>query len=136
MVIGANVHAIGYSTLLRLPMDVGKAHLGSVLRVFTVYKWTLAGNISQEIVQPYACWGLLALTCFDLLGFFSIQYIRTRYYNFFFGTHVAGLVVALFAVSGSYLPPLAQLTAYCLVDMLSQTSLYPFCYRSYRCLRT
>ncbi|KAI9459069.1 hypothetical protein HD554DRAFT_2029376 [Boletus coccyginus] len=74
MVIGGNVHAIGY-----------------------IYRWSLAGNISQKIVQPYVLWGIVALVCFDLLGFFSIQCVRTKYHNLFFWTHAVGLIVALIA---------------------------------------
>ncbi|KAI9566156.1 ferric reductase like transmembrane component-domain-containing protein [Boletus coccyginus] len=74
MVIGANVHAIGF-----------------------IYQWSLAGDISQIITQPFARWGIVALVCFDLLGFFSIQWVRTNYYNLFLGTHVVGLIVALIA---------------------------------------
>ncbi|KAI9460820.1 ferric reductase like transmembrane component-domain-containing protein [Boletus coccyginus] len=74
MVIGANVHAIGF-----------------------IYRWSIAGNISQKIAQPYVLWGVVTLVCFDLLGFFSIRCVRTKYYNLFFGTHVVGLIVALIA---------------------------------------
>ncbi|KAG8221551.1 ferric reductase like transmembrane component-domain-containing protein [Butyriboletus roseoflavus] len=74
MVIGANVHAIGY-----------------------IYQWSLAGDVSQQISQPYIRWGIVTLVCLDLLGFFSIRYVRTKTYNLFFGTHVVGLIVALVA---------------------------------------
>ena len=79
---------------------------------FTVYKWTLAGSVSQKIVQLYVVWDIVALICFDLLGIFSVQYVRTKSYNLLFGTHIVALVVALFAVGGSYSPPLAALTAH------------------------
>jgi hypothetical protein len=37
MVIGANVHAIGFSMSLLLTTHVGKVHLRLVLRVFSQY---------------------------------------------------------------------------------------------------
>lgn len=110
MVIGANVHAIGFSTSLPLTTYLGKVHLRLVLCVFTVYQWSLAGDISQQIAQPYVRWGIVTLGCFDLLGLFSIRCVRTKSYNLFFGTHVVGLIVALFAVGSLYSPPLARLT--------------------------
>ncbi|KAI9459071.1 ferric reductase like transmembrane component-domain-containing protein [Boletus coccyginus] len=76
MVIGANVHAIGF-----------------------IYQWSLQGSISQNIAQPYVRWGMVTLVSFDLLGFFSVQWVRTRYYNLFFWTHAVGLIVALIAAS-------------------------------------
>lgn len=79
--------------------------------MFTVYKWSFAGTISENTSEPYVLWGILALVCFDFLGFFSIKCVRTKSYNLFFGTHVMGLTVTLFAVGGSYPPLLAQLTA-------------------------
>lgn len=78
--------------------------------IFTVYKWTLAGDISKKIAEPFVRWGIVALVCFDLLGFLSAQCVRMKSYNLFFGTHVIALIVVLFAVSGSYPPPFAQLT--------------------------
>ncbi|KAF8443883.1 ferric reductase like transmembrane component-domain-containing protein [Boletus edulis BED1] len=74
MVIGANVHAIGY-----------------------IYEWTIAGVILQRLDEPFIRWGLVALVCFDLLGFFSVHCVRTKSYNLFFGTHFVGLILALFA---------------------------------------
>ena len=44
-------------------------------------------------------WGLVALVCFDMLGIFSMQFVRSRFYNFFIATHVVGLIVVLFSVS-------------------------------------
>lgn len=84
-------------------MYLCKLHL---LCVSTVYKWSLAGDITYIIHNlPFVRWGLLSLVCFDLLGFFSIQYIRTKYYNLFIITHVMGLFVALFSVGDPYLSP-------------------------------
>ncbi|KAF8443879.1 hypothetical protein L210DRAFT_3099451 [Boletus edulis BED1] len=74
MVIGANVHALG-----------------------TIYKVTLLGLIPEMLAMPYIRWGLVSLAAFDILGIFSIKYIRTKSYNLFLGTHVVGLIVALFA---------------------------------------
>ena len=54
---------------------------------------------------------MVTLVCFDLLGFFSIKCVRTKSYNLFFGTHVVGSIVTLFAVGGLNPLPLAQLTA-------------------------
>ncbi|KAI6129326.1 hypothetical protein EDD16DRAFT_1213817 [Pisolithus croceorrhizus] len=44
VVVGANVHAIGY-----------------------VYKWSLAGQLSTELAQPYIRWAFVGLACVDLL---------------------------------------------------------------------
>ncbi|KAG6376746.1 hypothetical protein JVT61DRAFT_1765 [Boletus reticuloceps] len=74
MVIGANVHAIGF-----------------------IYEWTMAGVILHRLDEPFVRWGLVALVCFDLLGFFSIHCVRTKSYNLFFGTHFVGLILTLFA---------------------------------------
>ena len=70
----------------------------------------MAGDISAKLAEPFVRWGIVTLVCFDLLGFLSIQFVRTRSYNLFFGTHIVGLIVALFAVSGLYPLPFAQLT--------------------------
>ncbi|KAF9223191.1 hypothetical protein BS17DRAFT_782514 [Gyrodon lividus] len=75
VVIGANVHALGY-----------------------IYKWSLAGDIPQKLAEPYVRWGLVALACFDLLGFFSTHFVRFKSYNLFFATHVVGSFVTLFAL--------------------------------------
>ncbi|KAI6129320.1 ferric reductase like transmembrane component-domain-containing protein [Pisolithus croceorrhizus] len=74
VVVGANVHAIGY-----------------------VYKWSIAGKLSTELAQPFIRWGLVALVCFDLLGIGSTQFVRSKSYNFFIITHVLGSFVFLFA---------------------------------------
>ncbi|KAG9311376.1 hypothetical protein JVU11DRAFT_8483 [Chiua virens] len=89
MIIGANVHAIGY-----------------------VYKWTVTGTFLHRISQPWVVWGLIALGCFDLLGFFSTQYFRTKSYNLFFSTHAIGLIVALVAV-GMF--PSRDLRPFCVI---------------------
>ena len=44
-------------------------------------------------------WGFVALVCFDMLGIFSMQFVRSRSYNLFFATHAVGLIVVLFSVS-------------------------------------
>ncbi|KIK96605.1 hypothetical protein PAXRUDRAFT_72202, partial [Paxillus rubicundulus Ve08.2h10] len=75
MVIGANVHAIGY-----------------------IYKWSLAGSISKMLAEPYVRWGFVALVSLDLLGFFSTQFVRSKSYNLFFATHAVGLFVTLFSL--------------------------------------
>ncbi|KAH7890414.1 ferric reductase like transmembrane component-domain-containing protein [Phlebopus sp. FC_14] len=75
MVVGVNVHAIGY-----------------------IYKWSLAGEVSRMLAEPYIRWGFVALVCFDLLGICSIQFVRSKSYNLFFVTHAVGLFVTLFAV--------------------------------------
>ena len=56
-------------------------------------------------------WGIVALICFDLLGIFSVQYVRMKSYNLFLGTHIVAFVVVLFAVGSSCSPPVASLTA-------------------------
>ncbi|EGO19873.1 hypothetical protein SERLADRAFT_401128 [Serpula lacrymans var. lacrymans S7.9] len=75
MVIGANVHALGY-----------------------IYKWTLASEFTEKISEPYVRWGFVALVCFDLLGFLSVSIVRSTSYNLFFTTHAVSLVVFLPAV--------------------------------------
>lgn len=67
--------------------------------------------VSQKLAEPFVRWGIVALVCFDLLSLFSIQFVRTKSYNFFFGTHVVGLLVTLFAVGSPYPLLLSQLTA-------------------------
>ncbi|KAI6157256.1 hypothetical protein BKA82DRAFT_790408 [Pisolithus tinctorius] len=74
VVIGANVHMVGY-----------------------VYKWTLAGKLSTQLAKPYIRWGFVALVCFDLLGIGSTQFVRSRFYNLFILTHVLGSFIFLFA---------------------------------------
>jgi hypothetical protein len=64
-----------------------------------VYKWSIAGTISKNISEPSYIYGLVALVCFDMLGIFSIQFVRSRCYNLFFATHAVGLIVLLFSVS-------------------------------------
>ncbi|KAG6327686.1 hypothetical protein ID866_11403, partial [Astraeus odoratus] len=75
MVIGANVHAIGY-----------------------LYKWNIAGITSTELAQPYVRWGLVSLVCIDLLGICSTQFVRSKSYNLFIITHALGLFVLLFSL--------------------------------------
>ncbi|KAG1741000.1 ferric reductase like transmembrane component-domain-containing protein [Suillus lakei] len=74
MVIGANVHFIGY-----------------------VYKWSLAGDIYKKLAEDYVRWGIVALVCLDLLGFCSTEYVRSKSYNLFIVSHVASLIIFLFA---------------------------------------
>ncbi|KAI6044551.1 hypothetical protein EDC04DRAFT_2889625 [Pisolithus marmoratus] len=74
VVIGANVHALGY-----------------------VFKWSIAGKLSTELARPFIRWGLVALVCFDLLGMGSTQFVRSKSYNFFIITHLLGSFVFLFA---------------------------------------
>lgn len=95
--LAANVHAIGYSASLVL-------QCGFVYRMFdclflAVYKWSMAGSFSKNISDPDNKWGLIALVCFDMLGIFSMRFVRSRSYNFFFATHVVALIVLLFSVS-------------------------------------
>ncbi|KAI6157280.1 ferric reductase like transmembrane component-domain-containing protein [Pisolithus tinctorius] len=75
VVVGANVHALGY-----------------------IYKWSLAGQLSKELAQPYIRWGLVGLVCVDLLCVGSTQFVRSKSYNLFIITHALGLFVFLFAV--------------------------------------
>ncbi|KIK38307.1 hypothetical protein CY34DRAFT_15128 [Suillus luteus UH-Slu-Lm8-n1] len=74
MVIGANVHFIGY-----------------------VYKWSLAGDIYQNLAKDFVRWGIVALVCLDLLGFCSTEYVRSKSYNLFIASHVVSLIIFLFA---------------------------------------
>ncbi|KAG2059380.1 hypothetical protein BDR06DRAFT_949427 [Suillus hirtellus] len=74
MVIGANVHFIGY-----------------------VYKWSLAGDIYSKLAEDYVRWGIVALVCLDILGFCSTDYVRSKSYNLFITSHVVSLIIFLFA---------------------------------------
>ncbi|OAX43426.1 hypothetical protein K503DRAFT_681157 [Rhizopogon vinicolor AM-OR11-026] len=74
MVIGANVHFLGY-----------------------VYKWSLDGVIYEMLAEDFVRWGIVALVCLDLLGFCSTSFVRSRSYNLFLATHIVGLNVFLFA---------------------------------------
>lgn len=74
MVIGANVHFIGY-----------------------VYKWSLAGDIYSKLAEDYVRWGIVALVCLDVLGFCSTDYVRSKSYNLFITSHVVSLIIFLFA---------------------------------------
>lgn len=67
--------------------------------LLAVYEWSLAGTISNKITEPGHIWGVVALVCFDMLAIFSVQLVRSKFYNFFFATHAVGLIVVLFAVS-------------------------------------
>lgn len=75
MVIGANVHFIGY-----------------------VYKWSLAGEINKKLAENPIRWGIVALVCLDLLGFCSTEYVRSKSYNLFIVSHVVSLIIFLFAI--------------------------------------
>ncbi|KAH7912891.1 hypothetical protein BJ138DRAFT_1111918 [Hygrophoropsis aurantiaca] len=72
MVIGANVHTIGY-----------------------IYKWALAGQMQEKLALPYVRWGFVALVCFDMLGFLSMAFVRSKSYNLFFSTHAISLIIFL-----------------------------------------
>ncbi|KAG2148175.1 ferric reductase like transmembrane component-domain-containing protein [Suillus bovinus] len=74
MIIGANVHFIGY-----------------------VYKWSLAGDIYNKLAEDFVRWGIVALVCLDLLGFCSTEYVRSKSYNLFITSHVVSLIIFLFA---------------------------------------
>lgn len=91
----------------------------------TVYKWCLEGEVSQKISQPFVQWGIVALACFDLLGFFSIRWVRSKSYNLFIGTHVVGLIVVLIGVGGSNY--YTCLNSHFFPGVPPPTSLYPVC---------
>lgn len=74
MVIGANVHFLGY-----------------------VYKWSLNGTIHKQLADDSIRWGIVALICLDLLGFCSTSFVRSKSYNLFLATHILGFSVFLFA---------------------------------------
>ena len=79
-------------------------HHSTVYRMFSwlflaVYKWKIAGTMPEHILEPTIIRGILALACFDILGIFSIRYVRSKFYNLFLATHVVGLIVLLYAVS-------------------------------------
>jgi hypothetical protein len=66
-----------------------------------VYKWSLAGDIYQNLAKDFVRWGIVALVCLDLLGFCSTEYVRSKSYNLFIASHVVSLIIFLFAVSNS-----------------------------------
>ncbi|THH20581.1 hypothetical protein EW146_g795 [Bondarzewia mesenterica] len=72
--LGVNVHALGY-----------------------IYQWSIAGTVMEEIKAPPILAGLVGLAGVDLLAFFSIQFVRQRFYNFFFISHIVGFFVFLIA---------------------------------------
>lgn len=73
--------------------------MGRLTTFSLVYKWSIAGDLLMNITKPPIMWGLVALTCADMLGIFSLQFVRTRSYNLFVVTHAVGLIILLFAVS-------------------------------------
>ena len=74
--------------------------MGSLTVFFlTVYEWSIAGTISEKILQPSVIRGLVALVGVDMLGIFSMQSVRSKFYNLFFATHIVGSIVLLFSVS-------------------------------------
>ncbi|KIM55324.1 hypothetical protein SCLCIDRAFT_302950 [Scleroderma citrinum Foug A] len=75
IVVGVNVHAIGY-----------------------IYKWSLEGETSVELARPFIRWGFVGLVCVDLLWICSTRFVRAKSYNLFVITHVLGSFVFLFAV--------------------------------------
>ncbi|KAG2143176.1 hypothetical protein BD769DRAFT_1625727 [Suillus cothurnatus] len=74
MVIGGNVHFIGY-----------------------IYKWSLAGELNKRLADDSIRWGIVALVCLDLLGFCSTEYVRSKSYNLFIASHVVSFTIFLFA---------------------------------------
>jgi ferric-chelate reductase len=100
MVIGANVHFLGYGMYHRLTHPYFFFFFSFVFHQCTaVYAWSLNGTVYENLADPYVRWGILALVCFDLLGFGSTEFVRSRSYNLFLVTHIVGLIVFLFAVS-------------------------------------
>ncbi|KAG6380446.1 hypothetical protein JVT61DRAFT_8585 [Boletus reticuloceps] len=69
-VLAANIHAIGY-----------------------FYEWSITGTISMRLSNPHNLWGLVSLVCMDILGIFSMQLVRSKFYHFFLTTHVMGLIL-------------------------------------------
>ncbi|KIM43579.1 hypothetical protein M413DRAFT_25919 [Hebeloma cylindrosporum] len=72
VVLAANIHALHY-----------------------FYKWSLKGTFTQSIKLPFAIWGIVTITCFNMIVFFSTQYWRQRAYNLFLATHIIGFIVIM-----------------------------------------
>ncbi|KIY52167.1 hypothetical protein FISHEDRAFT_35808 [Fistulina hepatica ATCC 64428] len=75
LVVSANVHAAGF-----------------------IYKWALAGTLSKDLAEAEIMYGLIGLTCMDVLLVFSTEYWRKTFYNIFLASHVAGFSVLLAAM--------------------------------------
>jgi predicted ferric reductase len=69
----------------------------------TVYKWCLAKNFKEQIVNSQNYFGLCALICLDGLLLFSMSYVRKNAYNLFLYSHIFFLHALLVVVSSSLL---------------------------------
>lgn len=96
-ILAANVHAIGYSASLVFQSSFPYEVFDCLF--LAVYEWSIAGNLSEHISEPSIMWALVALVCSDILGIFSMQFVRSRSYNLFLVTHIVALIVLLFSVS-------------------------------------
>ena len=69
--------------------------------ILVVYRWTVLGTISKEFKSTSNRWGLVTLTCMDVIFVFSRPIVRARAYNLFRMTHVVGYIIIIPAVSAS-----------------------------------
>ena len=67
--------------------------------ILAVYRWTVLGTISTEFQSTSNRWGLVTLTCLDVIFVFSRSIVRERAYNIFRMTHVVGYLIIIPAVS-------------------------------------
>ena len=70
------------------------------IMILVVYKWTVLHTISTEFTNPSNRWGLVTLTCMDIIFVFSTSIVREKAYNIFRITHLVGYVLIVPAVSG------------------------------------
>ncbi|KAF8452850.1 hypothetical protein L210DRAFT_2059386 [Boletus edulis BED1] len=89
-VLAANIHAIGF-----------------------FYEWSITGTISMHLSNPHNLWGLVSLVCIDILGIFSMQLVRSKFYHFFLTTHVVGLIVLLFSLCNHHSGCIPYVTVAC-----------------------
>ena len=80
--------------------------------IFVVYRWTLLGTMSKEFKSTSNRWGLVTLTCMDVIFVFSRPIVRARAYNLFRMTHVVGYIIIIPAVSASTHTRIISLNSY------------------------
>ena len=67
--------------------------------IFAVYRWTVLGTIHKNFRSTSNRWGLVTLTCVDVIFVFSRPIVRERAYNIFRMTHIVGYLLIIPAVS-------------------------------------
>ena len=82
------------------------------IMIFAVYQWTVLGKISMELQSTSNKWGLVTLTCMDVIFVFSRPIVRARAYNIFRMTHIVGYLLIVPAVS-AFIHVLYLLNSYC-----------------------